>query len=167
MFVTIQDFVEAWKNNAKGTQRILDTLTDESLSQAVTPQDRTLGRMAWHIVASIPEMLGRTGLTFEAPEHDAPVPATAKEIAEGYRQASEGMLKAIETNWTDATLKETDDMYGEQWPKGLTLTILIEHEIHHRGQMTVLMRQAGLPVPGVFGPSREEWGQYGMEAPTF
>lgn len=166
MFVSIQDFVQAWKHEAEGTQRILDALTDESLSQAVTPQDRTLGRMAWHMTTSIHEMLSRTGLQFDAPEHDAPVPATAKEIADGYRQASEGLLKAIEAQWTDATLKETDDMYGEKWPRGMTLNVLIAHEIHHRGQMTVLMRQAGLAVPGVFGPSREEWSQFGMEAPT-
>jgi len=31
--------------------------------------------------------------------------------------------------------------------------------------MTVLMRQAGLVVPGVYGPAREEWGQYNMPAP--
>jgi uncharacterized damage-inducible protein DinB len=26
-----------------------------------------------------------------------------------------------------------------------------------RGQLTVLMRQADLKVPGVYGPSKEEW----------
>ena len=31
--------------------------------------------------------------------------------------------------------------------------------------MTILMRQAGLKVPGVMGPSREEWSQLGMKAP--
>lgn len=57
-------------------------------------------------------------------------------------------------------------MYKEKWTIGLTLSILISHQIHHRGQMTVLMRQAGLRVPGVFGPSREEWAEFRMEAPN-
>ena len=43
------------------------------------------------------------------------------------------------------------------------LSSLIRHQAHHRGQMTVLMRQAGLPVPGVYGPAREEWKAYGQE----
>jgi uncharacterized damage-inducible protein DinB len=30
--------------------------------------------------------------------------------------------------------------------------------------MTVLMRQAGLRVPGVYGPAEEEWGEMGMAA---
>jgi len=42
---------------------------------------------------------------------------------------------------------------------------LIQHQNHHRGQMTVLMRQAGLTVPGIYGPAKEEWGNFGMEAP--
>jgi hypothetical protein len=32
--------------------------------------------------------------------------------------------------------------------------------------MTVLMRQAGLKVPGVYGPAREEWAAYGMPPPA-
>jgi len=42
------------------------------------------------------------------------------------------------------------------------LVSLITHQAHHRGQMTVLMRQAGLKVPGVYGPAREEWAAMGM-----
>jgi uncharacterized damage-inducible protein DinB len=59
-----------------------------------------------------------------------------------------------------------DDMYGERWPRGFTLFALVAHQAHHRGQMTVLMRQAGLQVPGVYGPSLEEWTTYGMQPPA-
>jgi len=55
-------------------------------------------------------------------------------------------------------------MYGEKWTRGQSLLALMAHEIHHRAQMTVLMRQAGLKVPGVYGPAREEWAAYGMPA---
>ena len=61
----------------------------------------------------------------------------------------------------DATLEVVDYMYGEQWPRGLTLYALILHQTHHRAQMTVLMRQAGLVVPGVYGPNREETEKMG------
>ena len=42
--------------------RILAALTDASLHQQVTPLDRSLGEIAWHIATSIPEMANRTGL---------------------------------------------------------------------------------------------------------
>lgn len=166
MYTSIQMFAQDWKNESANTQKLMDVLNDASLAQEVTTEGRTLGRLAWHIVTSVHEMLSRTGLEFDAPHHDAPVPTSAQVIADGYRQASQAVLESLNRNWSDATLNETCDMYGEQWPKGLTLQILIGHQTHHRGQMTVLMRQAGLQVPGVFGPSREEWIQMGMEPPA-
>gem|GEM_PF-5815448 len=57
-----------------------------------------------------------------------------------------------------------DNMYGEVWKKGQTLIYLLLHQTHHRGQMTVLMRQAGLKVSGIYGPAKEEWEAMGMPA---
>ncbi|WP_409344597.1 DinB family protein [Paenibacillus sp. MBLB4367] len=165
MFLKISDFVQNWHHEAGSTQKIFDALTDESLSQEVSPQDRTLGRIAWHLVTTLHEMMSRTGLRFEAPEDDADVPASAKTIADSYRQTSAAMIAAIESQWTDASLLEQSNLYGESWPNGLTLSILVSHQIHHRGQITVLMRQAGLKVPGVYGPAREEWSLMGAEPP--
>lgn len=166
MYTTIDSFLQLWKHEANSTQRILDACTDESMKQAVTENHRTLGRLGWHIVTSVHEMMSRTGLQFEAAEHDSPVPATMREIAAAWTKANEAFVHAIRTQWNDSSLLEVREMYGEQWPNGLTLQILISHMIHHRGQMTVLMRQAGLKVPGVYGPALEEWSAIGMEAPT-
>ena len=165
MFTSLSAFLQTWVQQSGSTQRILDALTDSSLGQKVTDQDRTLGRIAWHIITTIPEMMSKTGLVFETVHEDAPVPTSAKEIADQYRQASSAMVNAIKNEWTDDTLSEERDMYGERWTIGTTLNVLIYHEIHHRGQITILMRQAGLKVPGIDGPSREEWVQYGMEPP--
>jgi uncharacterized damage-inducible protein DinB len=166
MFTSIQSFEQNWKNESASTQKLLDVLTDESLAQEVSPQDRTLGRIAWHLVTSLHEMLSRTGLDFDAPHHEAALPVSALVIAVSYRNASQNLMEAIRKQWTDANLLEMRDMYGEQWPIGLVLSILISHQTHHRGQMTVLMRQAGLPVPGFYGPSRDEWSQMNMEPPV-
>ncbi len=94
------------------------------------------------------------------------VPTSAAAIAAAYRAVSSAVAEAIESEWSDDSLHVMDAMYGETWPRGMTLDVLIRHEIHHRGQMTVLMRQAGLAVPGVYGPSREEWAKLGMEPPS-
>ncbi|WP_284642445.1 DinB family protein [Paenibacillus silviterrae] len=166
MYTSLQNFIAEYTNEAEGTQRLLDLLTDASLKQEVMPGYRTLGRLAWHIVTTIPDMLHRTGLKFDAPyEHNEP-PASAAEIASTYRTTVQSMLDAIRTQWTDETLLEEADLYGELWKNGFTLNALVKHEIHHRGQFTILMRQAGLPVPGVYGPAKEEWANMGMEAPA-
>jgi uncharacterized damage-inducible protein DinB len=165
MFSRLDIFLGAWSHEAASTQRVLDALTDESLEQTVAPGHRTIRRLAWHIAQTVPEMMGKTGLHVEGlGEHDPP-PATAKEIAEAYRVAAASLADELRANWTDATLKDKDEMYGEQWSRGMTLGALLLHQTHHRGQLTVLMRQAGLVVPGVFGPNKEDWAQWGMQPP--
>jgi len=165
MFKSTAEFIAAWKQNSEGTQKYLDTLTDSSLHHKSASGERTVARAAWHIVTTVAEMTGRTGLKLNGPHHEAPIPETAKEIADGYRQLSSSLINQIKENWKDDTLQVEDDMYGSMWKRGLTLRILIDHEIHHRGQLSVLMRQASLKVPGIFGPSLEEWSQHGMKPP--
>ncbi|UCC43394.1 MAG: DinB family protein [Candidatus Zixiibacteriota bacterium] len=154
MFTTIEDFARTWKQEIGFTQSVMDALTNESLTQAINEDHRTLGRMAWHIAMSIPEMMSRCGLDFGGADPEAPVPATAKEIAEAYQTHSQKLLAEVESKWQDATLQVEDEMYGETWKRGKTLHILLVHEIHHRGQMTVLMRQAGVVVPSIYGPAK-------------
>ena len=165
MFLSLSTFLQVWEKEEKSTERILEALTNDSLNQSITEQDRTLGRIVWHLVTTIPEMMSRTGLTFESIDKEAPVPKTAQEISKYYREVSNAVVTAIKAQWNDQTLLERRDMYGEPWTIGTTLSALIDHQIHHRGQMTVLMRQAGLKVPGILGPAREDWSQMGMKAP--
>jgi uncharacterized damage-inducible protein DinB len=163
---TIADFENIWSQEIEATQKILKHLTDRSLVQRVDPEGRTLGRMAWHVITTIPEMMSRTGLTFQGVQQDAPVPVTAREIFRSYNETAIPLLEQVKKQWTDSSLEQVDEMYGEKWKRGATLLALILHQTHHRGQMTVLMRQAGLDVPGVYGPARQEWGAYGMNPPT-
>jgi uncharacterized damage-inducible protein DinB len=166
MIHSISEFETLWLRESAATQKILNQLTDSSLDCLVVPGNRTLGRLAWHIVTTIPEMMSRTGLDFKGFQHTDPVPRHAEEISRAYQQVAGTLLKQIREKWTDSTLAVVDEMYGERWRRGESLTGLILHEIHHRGQMTVLMRQAGLKVPGVYGPALEEWADYGMQPPA-
>jgi uncharacterized damage-inducible protein DinB len=164
MYTTIQEFVQEWDQEMGSTQKVMDALTDQSLGQAVSSDDRTLGRIAWHLVTSTPGMLKEFGVHTE--EISGGVPSSAKEIADRFRRVTSSSADAVEKQWTDASLSEMVNVFGMSMPKAATLALLIKHIIHHRGQMTVLMRQAGLKVPGVYGPAREEWSLMGMDVPV-
>jgi uncharacterized damage-inducible protein DinB len=166
MVHTLTEFEHIWGAEVEATQKIFKHLNTKSLSQAVASEHRTLGRLAWHIVVTIPEMAQRTGLTVRGPDPEAPVPDTAKEIFGAYNEAALSLLDQMKKEWSDETLTVEDDMYGQQWKRAFTLQALVFHQIHHRGQMTVLMRQAGLPVPGTYGPSRDEWAAFGQQPPA-
>ena len=166
MYSSVGQFIQQWQFESEGTQKLLDTLTDASLKQPIYPGGRDIGRLAWHVAQTIPEMMARTGLHVKGVgEHD-PVPSSAAAIASGYKAAAASLVEELKASWNDETLKQSDDMYGEQWTRAQTLMVLITHQAHHRGQLTVLMRQAGLRVAGGYGPAMEDWAKMGMEPPA-
>jgi uncharacterized damage-inducible protein DinB len=64
----------------------------------------------------------------------------------------------------------TDDQMGEDFRvlrpdgavffqsprKSLIRRILLSHLIHHRGQLTVYLRENDVPLPTIYGPSADE-----------
>ena len=164
MFRSLDDFSAAWAHESEGTLKVMRNLSDASLSQRVVADGRSLGFLAWHITCSLTEMASQAGLNIDGPTEktQSAVPARAADIAAQYEKTAAKVVPAARAAWTDAQLGDLIPMYGQQWPRGLALSILIGHQTHHRAQMTVLMRQAGVPVPGMFGPSKEEWAAMGM-----
>jgi len=169
MFRRLDDFRKAWTEEAKHTVAVLEAIPDPALGAAITPGHRDLRRLAWHMVESAIEMPTRMGLAIPGAElvkggFIGPPPAGMQAIIQAYSAASDALLKGIE-NWSDADLERDDEMYGEIWKRGHGLMVLLVHQTHHRGQMTVVMRQAGLLVPSIYGPVKEGWSAYGVEPP--
>jgi len=165
MFTSLKDFIADYSDERQNTLKIFAALTDASLAQSVAHDHRTIGRMAWHITTTYPEMLKLVDLDVTKINADDPVPASAKAIHDGYEAVSGQLLELVE-KLNDAMLQEERNCYGSMWKIGFTLEVLIRHEVHHRAQMTVLMRQAGLKVPGVYGFALEEWATIGRTPPV-
>ena len=165
MYYKISDFISDWNYESESTLKVLSNLTDEVLTIKFNSEIRTAGKLAWHIVGAIAELGHRMGLNFKEIDQDLPFPSTAKEIVDEYKLASSGLIGEIEEKWNDDTLSIEDKItgQGDVWPRGKTLSALVKHQIHHRAQLTIIMRLAGLKVPGVYGPAKEEWVVYGME----
>ena len=165
MYVTISDFIKEWNKESMLTQNVLNGLTDESLKQQVYAEGRTLGRIAWHLTTSIPEYLSHFGLKIDGVENTESVPPSSKEIAETFKEVSSHVAQIIEQQWTDKSLEQIQKAFGRQESNSQILMGLIKHIVHHRGQITVLMRQAGLKPFGVYGPPKEDWIHLGVENP--
>ncbi len=169
MYRSITDFLNDWRYESHSTMKCLNMLTDASLAQSVSPEGRTLGQLAWHIAETLAEMPTRAGLTVTgadtgAEENSIP-PTSAATIASTYEGSAKQVTEQVQAHWTDASLTDEVEMYGRKWTKGTVLSVLIKHQAHHRGQLTILMRQAGLLVPGMYGPSKEEWATIGVPSP--
>lgn len=169
MFRRLDDFRKAWSEEASHTLAVFAAIPGPAMGAAVAAGHRDLRRLSWHLVESVIEMPGHMGLAIPGAERVkggfiGEPPATMAEIAEVYQLASEAFLKGLEA-WSDADLEREDELYGEIWRRGQTLHVLLVHQVHHRAQMTVIMRQAGLIVPSIYGPVKEGWAAYGVEAP--
>lgn len=156
-----KDFEKVWQYESEMTLKLFGNLTDASLTQRVTPQGRSLGKLAWHLVTSL-NMLTEAGLPVDAPQDDNAVPTRVSQIIAAYEKGAASVRAQVSQHWPDAVLLEEVPMYGEQWAKGYVLWAMVLHQAHHRAQITVLMRQAGLKVPGIYGPAREEWAHMNL-----
>ncbi len=164
MYRKIEDFQRIWSYEAGETLRLFKDLTDESLDQKVSENGRSLGFLAWHIVTTVEEFFGSAGIKIESAKPDADVPKSVSDLVAEFEKAVSALTEELPKNWKDEDLTDEIPMYGETWTKGFTLTCFLMHAAHHRGQITVLMRQAGIKVHGVYGPAKEEWAEMGMPA---
>jgi len=164
MYYKIDDFKNDWSYESDSTLKNLYNLTDESLDKKFGDNVRTLGKLAWHITGAIPEMINRAGLNVEGFDKNLPIPQSVEEIAGFYKKVSDSLIDEVSKKWTDKNLSDKINMFGQEWEKGKVLSSLVVHQVHHRAQMTVLMRMAGLKVSGIYGPSREEWAAMKMPA---
>src|SRR3982751_5071991 len=127
MITSIHEFKEIWREESNFTRRAIAELSDASLAQPVCDDHRTLGRISWHVIASIPDTMCRTGLPVKGPALDSTPPATAREHADAYDLASNSLMEAI-SNWPARDLDIVDDMFGERWTRRFTLQVLINHQ---------------------------------------
>lgn len=141
----------------------------EKASFAYKPHERSwcLGQLAKHL-ANVPQWAQLTMTTdeidfasFPAPKYEEP--ASTDEILAEF----DGNVKAALAELgkaTDADLVKTwTGRTGEQvhfaMPKVAILrTFVMNHMIHHRGQLTVYLRMTGAKVPALYGPSADEGG---------
>lgn len=165
MYRQIDDFLTDWKYETEATIKVLKCISDDANRQNIHPDVRSLETLAWHLTQTLTEMGTKAGIFNEDPLAEMHAPESISALTEKYEEYAKQVAKAVPVKWTDSILTEQVDMYGDLWTKGTVLRILISHQAHHRGQMTVIMRALGLPVPGVYGPSKEEWLAFGMDAP--
>jgi uncharacterized damage-inducible protein DinB len=158
MYSRVQDFLDDYKWESESTKKVLRALTPESLSQCkALGDDTSICSLAKHLAEAPVYILNQGGLELAMPQYgETP---TVQELADRYDEVLAAVFEKV-GQWKDEELPEPKNFFGMDWPKGLALSITMHHEIHHRGQVTAMMRQAGVTVPGIYGPNREESAEF-------
>lgn len=147
------------------TRRMLERVPADKLDYRPHDKSFTLGRLARHLT-DLPRLaaaiLTTTDFKFDAPAGgSSKEPATSDEFLALWDERV-AALKPLLEKATDDELKVvwTASSHGHvvmQLPRIAALRgVVINHMIHHRGQLSVYYRLAGVPVPGLYGPSADE-----------
>lgn len=163
MIKDLNDFYSWWKEETAFTLKIFAAIPDQDFEKVPAKGLRSPALLCFHLAHTTCEMMQKTGLPLEWTLGEKYSGQSKSEIMAAFEKGSEELVKAISSAWNNDTLEISDNMYGENWKRGLTLQILITHLIHHRGQLTAVMRMLGARVPGIYGPAQEEWVEYGLE----
>jgi len=149
------------------TRRTLERVPDDRFSWQPHAKSGTLGWMANHI-ANLPfwavMTMRQDSLNLAGGDGSAPVMPKASNRKE--------LLEIFERNRNDAraALAAADDAaYAKPWallmgeqelfrePRANVLRrMVLNHLIHHRGQLTMYLRLLDIPVPALYGPSADE-----------
>jgi uncharacterized damage-inducible protein DinB len=147
------------------TRRLLDRVPEEKFAWKPHEKSMTLGQLAGHL-ANIPYWCSAT-LDFTVLDLDtipdarptAP-PSRAGLLDEFDRKVAAARAKLMET--TDPgflapwTLKKGQQEFFTMPRISAIRSFVMNHSIHHRGQLTVYLRLNDVPLPPIYGPTADE-----------
>lgn len=148
------------------TRKTIERIPEDKLGWKPHDKSMTLGRLASHLA----ETQGWAKGTIDADEFDVGKDFTAldgkskAEILKAFDAQAAEAKAALKSGVSDATLMKpwALKMQGQtvfSMPKVAVLrTWVLNHQIHHRGQLSVYLRMLGQPVPSIYGPSADEQG---------
>lgn len=158
----IDSLLQELEHEAHTTRRVLERVPDEHLTWRPHEKARTLGELALHI-ATVPGGVAEAAVqsTMQAPMFIDPRPTSASELVPALDQ-SIAKARSVLGGMDDATLTATWRMMkGDRElmaiPRVAFLrSIMLNHWYHHRGQLSMYLRQLGVRVPSIYGPSADE-----------
>lgn len=146
---------KGWQDYQDHLVRAVSPLTSEQLALGAAPHLRTIGQLAAHILATragwLHNFLGEGPVAFEALhewDDDAAPARSAEELAQ-----------ALEVTWQpirDGLARWTNDDYDQSFTvhrkggvrtvtRGWVIWHLLEHDLHHGGELSLSLGMHGLP----------------------
>ena len=163
----IDGMIEELKHETATTRRVLERVPDDKLGYRPHERSFSMGQLASHIADS----LNWAVVTCQMDRFEFDMEnwkmweggSTAEIVA----KLDEGLEKAVaamkpltnEDLFKTWTMADTKGNVMMAMPRIQVLrAMILNHTIHHRGQLTVYLRMNDVPLPSVYGPSADEQG---------
>ena len=154
----VETFVSAWDREAQKTVGLLKMLPSGQYDFRPDAGGRSLGELAWHLAeldAYISYGVANGAFSTDAKPPNIKRPMAIEELAPGYKQVHVEARERL-GNLKPIDLEREMEFFGSTHTVSTLLwDVMLLHSIHHRGQLSLMVRLAGGAVPELFGPTRE------------
>ena len=159
----IDGMLQELEQEAETTRRVLERVPDGQLAWRPHERARTLGQLALHVAivpGGVAELVASPS-PGQAPTFTDPSPTSAAELIPALDQSiakAKGLLGGMDDAALTATwrLLQGDRELFATPRVALLRSLMLNHWYHHRGQLSVYLRELGVPIPSIYGPSADE-----------
>ena len=158
----IDGILQELEQEAQTTRRVLERVPESRMSWKPHAKSMSLGQLALHVATTpggVAELASRPSIPL--PPFTHPAATTTAEVLQALDDSVARARKLL-VDMDDATLAATwkvldGDRVVLAMPRAALLrAIMLNHWYHHRGQLSVYLRQLNVPVPSIYGPSADE-----------
>jgi len=157
-----QAFLQELEQEAQVTRRVLARVPGDQLGWKPHDKSMSLGQLALH-VATIPGAIAEIAQRspYPLPEFNQPSASSAAELLPALEASVDKACTFLRGLDEAALAKTWRVLDGSREVMAMPIaalvrTIMLNHWYHHRGQLSVYLRQVGVPVPSIYGPSADE-----------
>ena len=148
----------------ESTRKMLAAVPDGKWDWKPHPKSMSLGVLAGHIAELtgwVTETIEKPSLTFNSGDFKPYVPessaALVSEFEDKRAKARAAIAKASDSDMFHVWSLTWDGQKVIEMPRiGVLRGMVINHIIHHRGQLSVYLRLLDQKIPGMYGPSADE-----------
>jgi len=157
------EVVAEMEQEAVTTKRLFEILPEDKLDWRPHPKAKSLAELAMH-VARIPGAVAELGNRQSAQASDIkpdPTPTSRAEILETFAASLKTAKDIVRSTsaadiYSDWALMDGDkQLLITMSRKAFWRTVLLNHNYHHRGQLSTYLRQLDIPLPSIYGPSAD------------
>jgi len=155
---TIEPFLDYWKNVRGRTKRVVAVIPDDRLDWTYQEGKFTFGDIIRHLATIERYMYAETvqGKPSSYPGYDRSLQENGETPIEFMNRLDQESI-SIFSRLTDEDLtKKCTTPAGSSITVWKWLRAMIEHEVHHRGQVYMMLSMLGISTPPLYGLTEEE-----------
>ncbi len=162
-----QSLLPEFDHEMRTTRALIERVPEARGGWQPHPKSMTLGQLAAHVT----NMIKWGSATIELTELDLNSPAAAQYTPPRF-ETTGALVEAFDANVRDTheaiagvsdadlmvvwTLRAGDHKILSMPRVAALRTFVLNHHIHHRGQLSVYLRLLDVPLPSIYGPTADE-----------